>query len=417
MLAAILSKENMERAFKKVVSNGGAAGVDGMQTGELKLYLQTNWPEIKSRIESGTYKPSPVRSVSIPKPNGGERLLGIPTVTDRLIQQGISQVLTEIYDPTFSAFSYGFRPGKSAHQAAAQAKQYLNEGYTTVLELDLEKFFDKVNHDRLMSKLAQTITDKKLLLLMRKYLTSGIMQDGLVNKPTEGTPQGSPLSPLLSNIVLDELDKELEKRGLRFVRYADDCSIYLKSARAGERVKEGISAFIEKTLRLKVNQEKSKISVPSKSSLLGFSFYKDIEGWQLRIHGTSYRKLKAKIRQLTKRRYTVSLESRIEKLTPVMRGWVNYFKIAKAQKRMQALDEWCRSRLRASTWVLWKRIRTRIRELEKLGISPAKAYQYANTRIGPTKVAHSPILLTSLHNPKLESLGYTGFLATYLKRT
>jgi RNA-directed DNA polymerase len=407
----------MERAFKKVVSNGGAAGVDGMQTGELKLYLQTNWPEIKSRIESGTYKPSPVRSVSIPKPNGGERLLGIPTVTDRLIQQGISQVLTEIYDPTFSAFSYGFRPGKSAHQAAAQAKQYLNEGYTTVLELDLEKFFDKVNHDRLMSKLAQTITDKKLLLLMRKYLTSGIMQDGLVNKPTEGTPQGSPLSPLLSNIVLDELDKELEKRGLRFVRYADDCSIYLKSARAGERVKEGISAFIEKTLRLKVNQEKSKISVPSKSSLLGFSFYKDIEGWQLRIHGTSYRKLKAKIRQLTKRRYTVSLESRIEKLTPVMRGWVNYFKIAKAQKRMQALDEWCRSRLRASTWVLWKRIRTRIRELEKLGISPAKAYQYANTRIGPTKVAHSPILLTSLHNPKLESLGYTGFLATYLKRT
>ena len=407
----------MERAFKKVVSNGGAPGVDGMRTDELKLYLQTNWSDIKSRKESGTYKPSPVRAVSIPKPNGGERLLGIPTVTDRLIQQGISQVLTEIYDPTFSALSYGFRPGKSTHQAAAQAKQYLNEGYTTVLELDLEKFFDKVNHDRLMSKLAQTITDKKLLLLIRKYLTSGIMQDGLVTKPTEGTPQGSPLSPLLSNIVLDELDKELEKRGLRFVRYADDCSIYLKSPRAGERVKEGISAFIEKTLRLKVNQEKSKISAPSKSSLLGFSFYKDIEGWQLRIHATSYRKLKAKIRQLTKRRYTVSLESRIERLTPVIRGWVNYFKIAKAQKRMESLDEWCRSRLRASTWVLWKRIRTRIRELEKLGISPAKAYQYANTRNGPTKVAHSPILLTSLHNPKLESLGYTGFLATYLKRT
>ena len=407
----------MERAFKKVVSNGGAPGVDGMRTDELKLYLQTNWSDIKSRIESGTYKPSPVRAVSIPKPNGGERLLGIPTVTDRLIQQGISQVLTEIYDPTFSALSYGFRPGKSTHQAAAQAKQYLNEGYTTVLELDLEKFFDKVNHDRLMSKLAQTITDKKLLLLIRKYLTSGIMQDGLVTKPTEGTPQGSPLSPLLSNIVLDELDKELEKRGLRFVRYADDCSIYLKSPRAGERVKEGISAFIEKTLRLKVNQEKSKISAPSKSSLLGFSFYKDSEGWQLRIHATSYRKLKAKIRQLTKRRYTVSLESRIERLTPVIRGWVNYFKIAKAQKRMESLDEWCRSRLRASTWVLWKRIRTRIRELEKLGISPAKAYQYANTRNGPTKVAHSPILLTSLHNPKLESLGYTGFLATYLKRT
>ena len=251
----------MERAFKKVVSNGGAPGVDGMRTDELKLYLQTNWSDIKSRKESGTYKPSPVRAVSIPKPNGGERLLGIPTVTDRLIQQGISQVLTEIYDPTFSALSYGFRPGKSTHQAAAQAKQYLNEGYTTVLELDLEKFFDKVNHDRLMSKLAQTITDKKLLLLIRKYLTSGIMQDGLVTKPTEGTPQGSPLSPLLSNIVLDELDKELEKRGLRFVRYADDCSIYLKSPRAGERVKEGISAFIEKTLRLsKSGKEQDKFS-------------------------------------------------------------------------------------------------------------------------------------------------------------
>ena len=407
----------MERAFKKVVSNGGAAGVDGMQTRELKLYLQTNWPEIKSRIEAGTYKPSPVRAVSIPKPNGGERLLGIPTVTDRLIQQGISQVLTEIYDPTFSEFSYGFRPGKSAHQAVEQAKKYLNEGYTTVLELDLEKFFDKVNHDRLMSKLAQTITDKKLLLLIRKYLTSGIMRDGLVNKPTEGTPQGSPLSPLLSNIVLDELDKELEKRGLRFVRYADDCSIYLKSPRAGERVKEGISEFIEKTLRLKVNQEKSKISAPSKSSLLGFSFYKNSEGWQLRIHANSYRKLKAKIRQLTKRRNTVSLESRIEKLTPVIRGWVNYFKIAKAQKRMQALDEWCRSRLRASTWSLWKRTRTRIRELERLGIGPTKAYQFANTRKGPTTVAHSPIMLTSYTNAKLISMGYIGFVDTYLKRT
>lgn len=416
MLSRILFKENMERAFKKVVSNAGAAGVDGMQTGELKLYLQQNWPEIKSRIEAGTYKPSPVRGVSIPKPNGGERLLGIPTVIDRFIQQGISQVLTEIYDPTFSAFSYGFRPGKSAHQAAAQAKQYLNEGYTTVLELDLEKFFDKVHHDRLMSKLAQTITDKKLLLLIRKYLTSGILQDGLMSLRTEGTPQGSPLSPLLSNIVLDELDKELERRGLRFVRYADDCSIYLKSHRAGERVKEGISEFIERTLRLKVNQEKSKISTPSKSSLLGFSFCKDKEGWQLRIHATSYRKLSAKIRQLTKRRYTVSLESRIEKLRPVIRGWVNYFRVAKAKKHMQTLDEWCRSRLRASVWVLWKRIRTRICELERLGISPNKAYQFANTRKGPTSVAHSPIMCTSYTNAKLRNLGYIGFMDTYLKR-
>lgn len=273
MLEEILGKENMTIAFKRVVSNKGASGVDAMEVEELRAHMNTNWSTIKTRLLEGKYIPNAIREVEIPKPNGGKRKLGIPTVTDRLIQQAISQKLSEIYDKEFSSYSYGFRPGKSAHQAVRQAEQYINEGNKFVVEIDLEKFFDKVNHDRLMQHLSRRIEDKQLLKLIRRYLTKGIMVDGVVSKRTEGTPQGSPLSPILSNIVLDELDKELENRGHKFVRYADDCSVYVHSQKAANRVLESITGFIEGKLKLKVNREKSKVSPATRSNLLGFSFY------------------------------------------------------------------------------------------------------------------------------------------------
>lgn len=273
MLEEILSKENMTRAYKRVTENKGAGGIDGMRVEELKSHMQKNWEVIKAELTEGKYIPKAIREVEIPKPNGGVRKLGIPTVTDRLIQQAISQELTKLYDPTFSESSYGFRPGKSAHDAVRRAEELINEGNVYVVELDLENFFDKVNHDRLMYHLSERISDKRLLKLIRKYLTRGIMRDGVVSRREEGTPQGSPLSPILSNIVLDELDKELEGRGHRFVRYADDCSIYVKSRKAAERVLTGVTEYIEGKMKLKVNREKSKVSSAKDSNLLGFSFY------------------------------------------------------------------------------------------------------------------------------------------------
>ncbi len=273
MLEEIFGKENMDKAYKRVTSNKGACGIDGMTVEELLPYMQKNWTEIKAKLIAGKYNPCAGREVEIPKPNGGIRKLGIPTVIDRLIQQAIAQKLNQLYDDSFSEYSYGFRPKRSAHQAVRQAEIYVNEKNIYVVELDLESFFDKVNHDRLMQQLSRMIEDKRLLKLIRKFLTKGIMIDGIENRKTEGTPQGSPLSPILSNIVLDELDKELEKRGHKFVRYADDCSIYVKSNKAAERVKESITMYIEKKLKLKVNREKSQINLASKSNLLGFSFY------------------------------------------------------------------------------------------------------------------------------------------------
>ncbi len=273
MLEEILGKGNMSKALKRVVSNKGASGIDGMEVEELLPHMKLHWSKIRAKIMEGRYNPSAVREVEIPKPNGGKRKLGIPTVTDRLIQQAIAQKLSQIYDETFSPYSYGFRPNKSAHEAVKQAETYINGGDKYVVEIDLERFFDKVNHDRLMQTLSHRIEDKQLLKLIRKYLTNGIMVEGIVNTREEGTPQGSPLSPVLSNIVLDEMDKELESRGHKFVRYADDCSIYVKSNKAAERVLKGITEYIEKKLKLKVNKEKSKISSANKSSLLGFSFY------------------------------------------------------------------------------------------------------------------------------------------------
>jgi group II intron reverse transcriptase/maturase len=320
-----------------------------------------------------------------------------------------------MYDKTFSDSSYGFRPHRSAHQAVTRAKEYLNAGYRVVVEIDLEKFFDKVNHDRLMTTLSRRISDKRLLKLLRKYLTTGIMANGIISSRSEGTPQGSPLSPILSNIVLDELDKELEHRGHKFVRYADDLSIYVCSTKSGERVKESITRFIESKLKLKVNQGKSKISRPKDSSLLGFTFYTDKDGYQIRINNKSYEKLKEKVRKISSRSWSTSFEARLKLLNQTTAGWVNYFKIAKCRSRLRDLDSWIRFRLRMCKWKTWKKTRTRISNLVKLGLDAFQAYMFGNTRKGICRTARSPILHRTLTNKYLEDLGYVTLENVYLK--
>lgn len=416
MLEEILSRDNMTRAFRRVKSNKGASGIDGMTVDELQTHLNDSWPFIKAEILEGNYKPSAVRKVEIPKADGSKRMLGIPTVTDRLIQQAISQKLVEIFDKGFSSQSYGFRPNKSAHQAVDQAKVYINEGYDKVIELDLEKFFDKVNHDRLMSILAKKIQDKRVLKLIRKYLQTGIMEGGIVSRRTEGTPQGSPMSPILSNIVLDELDKELEKRGHKFVRYADDCSIYVRSMKSADRVKESITRFIEKRLKLKVNREKSKISTASQSNILGFSFYYSKFGCEIRIGIKSYERFKSTIRKITSRSWSISLEERLNILNEFIRGWVNYFKIAKCKSRLEELDGWIRFRLRMCIWKSWKTIKNRIRQLIKLGMHEMVAYLNGNTRKSYCRTAHSGILNSTLSNKYFTDLGYTSLVSIFPKR-
>lgn len=415
MLEEIVSRENMTEAFHRVKSNKGAAGIDGMTVDKLQAYLSESWSFIKAEILEGKYKPKCVKQVIIPKPNGGERELGIPTVLDRLIQQAISQRLHQLYDNGFSENSYGFRPKRNAHQAVQKAKEYLNEGNTYVIELDVEKFFERVNHDKLMNILSRKVTDRRLLKLIRSYLQSGIMIGGIATKREEGTPQGSPLSPLLSNIILDELDKELEKRGHKFVRYADDCSIYVRSMKAAERVKESITKYIEAKLLLRVNREKTRISLPNESRLLGFSFYRDKDGYQIRISPQSLKRLREKLRSLTSRRKPLGLSERLQALSVAIRGWVNYYKIAKAKSHMQKLDEWLRVRLRMCIWKQWKRIRTKIRELLKLGVNQIKAIQWGLTSLGYCRVAHSPILSSTLTNDYFTHRGYVGFTNVYLR--
>lgn len=348
-----------KKAFKQVVANKGAGGIDDMQTDELRDYLNANWQTLRKDILEGNYKPQPVRKVEIPKPQGGTRMLGIPTVKDRLLQQSIAQWLSPKYEEQFSNYSYGFREGHNAHQAVLQAQLNLNEGYEWVIELDLERFFDRVNHDKLMGLLAKKITDKRMLKLIRSYLTSGIMEDGVVSPRTEGTPQGSPLSPLLSNIVLNELDKELQARGHRFVRYADDCSIYVKSEKSAQRVMETVTEYIESKLKLKVNRSKSKVSRPTESTLLGFSFYRSEKGWEIRIAPKSLVRIKKKMKEQTRRKDPTPAKEKIKKMEAIIRGWVNYFAIAKAKSKMQQLDEQVRTRLRMGIWKQWKKGRTK----------------------------------------------------------
>ena len=417
MLEEIMHRQNLGKALLQVERNKGVGGIDGMQTDELRDYLNANYQALRQSVVTGNYEPSPVKKVEIPKPHGGVRMLGIPTVTDRLLQQAISQWLNQFYEPTFSAFSYGFRPGKNAHQAVLQAQTFLNEGKVYVIELDLEKFFDRVNHDKLMSLHMRKVTDKPTLRLIRQYLRSGIMEDGVVSQRTEGTPQGSPLSPLLSNIILDELDKELTARGQSFVRYADDCSIYVKSDKSAQRVLAGITKYIEESLKLKVNKEKSKVSRPVESTLLGFSFYQSKGKWEIRIAKKSINRIKEKTKEVTARNNGNNTKQKLLKMQPIIQGWVNYFSIAKAKSIMVQLDEGVRTRLRMGLWKEWKNCRTRVAKLLKLGASKQKSYEWGNSSRGYCRVAHSPILCTILNNAYFAKIGYTGFSNTYNRIT
>jgi RNA-directed DNA polymerase len=418
MLEEILDIRNVQKAFKQVTANKGAGGIDGMQTDELRDYLNTNWQPLRTSILEGTYRPEPVKKVEIDKENGsGKRMLGIPTVIDRLITQSIAQWLSPRYEGEFSNYSYGFRENRSAHQAVYQAQTNLNDGYEWVVELDLEKFFDRVNHDRLMSLLASKITDKRTLKLLRAYLNCGIMENGVVIERKEGTPQGSPLSPLLSNIVLNELDKELDARGHRYVRYADDCSIYVKSEKSATRVLATITEYIEKKLKLKVNRIKSKVSRPTESTLLGFSFYRRAEKWEIRVAPKSLRKIKEKMKTQTQRKAPGKVEDEIKKIEATIVGWVNYFRIAKAKSKMEELDSWVRMRLRMGIWKQWKRPKTRWNNLRRLGINPGKSYEWANSRKGYCRIAHSPILGRALNNEYFAREGYVGFSNHYYWKT
>jgi len=398
MMEQILSYQNVTSALERVERNKGSHGVDGMSVQTLRSHLMEHWSTLRTELIKGTYLPQPVRRIEIPKANGGVRKLGIPTVIDRFIQQAIAQVLNKELDPSFSRQSYGFRPNKRGHDAVRQAKRYIKEGYGWVVDIDLEKFFDKVNHDRLMRILNHRIKDPKVLQLIRRYLQSGVMEKGLVSPNTEGTPQGGPLSPLLSNIVLDELDKELEKRGLRFVRYADDCNIYVRSRRAGERIMESITTFIERKLKLKVNHEKSAVDRPWKRKFLGFTFTFHRKEPKVRIAKQSIQRFKQRIREITSRKWSISMKDRIEKLNRYLVGWLGYYQLADTPSVLAKLDGWIRRRLRMIRWKEWKKVKTKHRNLKKLGIKPNKAWEWANTRLGYWRIAKSPILDRALDN-------------------
>jgi RNA-directed DNA polymerase len=414
LLEKILDRDNMNRALKRVKANKGKPGIDGMTVDELLPFLKENWDQIKQALMDGTYRPQPVRRVEIPKPDGGVRLLGIPTVLDRLIQQGIAQVLSPIYEGEFSENSYGFRPGRSAHQAIRKCKEYIDTGYKWTVDIDLAKYFDTVNHDKLMRLLSEKIKDGRVLSLIRKYLQSGVMINGVVMDTEEGTPQGGNISPLLSNIMLNELDKELTKRGLKFCRYADDCNIYVKSKKAAERVMMSITRFLEEKLKLKVNREKSGVDRPWKLKFLGFSFYHKKGEVGIRVHPKSVKKFRAKLKAITGRSNGMGVKDRIEKLKQVITGWVNYFGIADMSKLAKKLDEWLRRRIRMCYWKQWKKIKTKHDNLVKLGIDNGKAWEYANTRKGYWRISNSPILSIALNNERLKKQGFPTITERYL---
>ena len=405
LLEDVLERDNMLKAMYRVISNKGSHGIDGMKTDELREHVKRTWTTVKSKLLEGKYNPSPVRRIEIPKPDGGIRLLGIPTVQDRMIQQAIAQVLSEIYEPTFSESSFGFRPNRGAKNAIKQSETYINQGYRWVVDMDLEKFFDKVNHDILMGKLEKKIKDRRLLKLIRKYLESGVLVNGIKVSSEEGTPQGGPLSPLLANIMLDGIDKELEKRGHKFCRYADDCNIYVKSKKAGIRVMDSVTKLIENNLKLKVNKNKSAVDLVTNRKFLGFSFYYRKGKFKIRIHDKSIKRFRDKIRDITNRNRGISIDERILRLNDSIRGWINYFGIADAKRKLKILDSWIRRRLRACLWKQWKKTKTKYKNLIKLGISKSQAYQFANTRKGYWRISKSPILDIALNNGYFKSIG------------
>ena len=413
LLERILERNNLNQAYLKVKRNGGSAGIDGMTVEEMLPYLKENREELLKALRSGTYNPKAVKRVEIPKPDGGKRMLGVPTVIDRMIQQAIVQVLQPIYEPRFSESSYGFRPKRSAQQAMKQALEYYKEGYTQVVDLDLAKYFDTVNHEILIGMLREQIKDERVISLIRKYLKSGVMINGLISPTREGTPQGGNLSPLLSNIYLTAFDRLLESRGHKFVRYADDCNIYVKSRRAAERVMNNCVKFLEGKLKLKVNREKSQTGSPLKLKFLGFSMYKTGKKAGIRPHSKSIKRFKDKIRELTSRKQARSIENVLQRLKRYTTGWIGYYSIADMESKIKGLNEWIRRRIRQIYWKQWKKNKTKHDNLVKLGIGSETAWMWANSRKGYWRISCSQILAMSLTNEYLASVGYDDILERY----
>jgi RNA-directed DNA polymerase len=409
----IWERSNLLTALRRVETNGGAPGIDGMTVEELRPYLRGHWLDIRKRLDVGTYQPSPVRRVEIPKPDGGMRLLGIPTVVDRFIQQAVAQVLVTRFEPTFSRHSYGFRPKRSAHDAVRAAQAYIREGYDWVVDVDLEKYFDRVNHDKLMARVARVVKDKQVLKLIRAYLESGVMVNGVVMDTEEGTPQGGPLSPLLANIMLDDLDKELEKRGHRFVRYADDCNIYLKSPRAGERVLASVRRFLEQRLKLKVNEKKSKVDRPARRKFLGFRLFKRKDTVAIGVAKPAMARCYERLRQMTRRTRSGRLEVVLEEINAYTRGWIGYFRLADTPSVFQELEEWLRRRLRQLLWKRWKKPRARWRNLVALGVPPDSAREAAGSGKGTWRLAASPPVQQALSNAYWRSQGLLSITERY----
>lgn len=406
LLECVLDSRNVRRAYEQVMANKGSGGVDGIQIEGFKSHVQAVWPEVKAAIQQGVYQPSAVRKVEIPKPGGGSRMLGIPTLLDRMVQQAIGQQLMIIYDGSFSKSSYGFRPGRNAQQALLQAREYVNAGYSHVVDIDMAKFFDRVNHDYLMNLLSERVKDKRVLKLIHRYLKAGTMIDGVATVNKEGTPQGGPLSPILSNILLDKLDKELEIRGHRFVRYADDVCVFVKSKRSAERVLKSVSTYIEKELKLEVNQTKSVATRPWKSKLLGYSFYHKKGEKGLNIAKSSITKYKSKVRAITSRSKPYAMYKRYEMLRQLNRGWTQYFKLSEAKSVFKELDAWVRRRIRLCYWKQWKLPSTRVKMLANLGTPEWQAYQWGNTRKGYWRISGSPVLQRALNGSLLKREGY-----------
>ncbi len=408
-IESVVSDINMKRALKAVIRNKGSPGIDGVTTEEIERVMQKQWLQIKQDILEGKYRPSPVKRVEIPKPDGnGVRQLGIPTVMDRIIQQAIHQELVPVFDPTFSQYSYGFRPNRNAQQAILQTQKYIQEGCEWVVDIDLEKFFDRVNHDMLMARVARRVKDKKILLLIRRFLQSGVMEDGLVKATEEGTPQGGPLSPLLSNIMLDDFDRELEKRGLRFARYADDCNIYVKSEKAGRRVMEAAVRYLIEKLKLKVNQQKSAVDNPSNRKFLGFTFTQGKEPNRIAVHESRAKRLKEKVKGAIKKMRGSKLTVSIRKeLMPITRGWANYFKVVEARDIFGSLDGWIRRKIRDILWRQWKKPRTRRKRLISLGLKEKTAKTMAYSSKGPWRMARTSGMHKALSNGVIEAMGYT----------
>ena len=412
LMEQVLERPNLMRAYQRVMSNRGAAGVDQMPVTALKGHLQQHWPTLRERLLAGDYYPQPVRRVSIPKPQGGERVLGIPTVQDRLIQQALHQVLSPMLEPTFSDHSYGFRPGRSAHQAVKAMQRHISDGHRWVVDLDLAQFFDRLNHDVLMGLLARRITDRRILILVRRYLQAGMLEGGLVSPRREGTPQGGPLSPLLSNVLLTELDRELERRGHRFCRYADDCNIYVRSKRAGDRVMASMTQFLATRLRLTVNTDKSAVDRPWRRSFLGYSVSWHKRQVRLRVAPKSLKAFMTKLRPLLKRSRGQALTTTIRNLNPVLRGWANYYRLTASKRPVEALDGWIRRRLRLILWQQWKRPRTRARCLMRLGLPAPRAWMGATNGRGPWWNSGASHMNTALPKRVFNGLSLVSLLDT-----